>query len=94
MDTPADQSNGNLTWSHVGLAFCFIAFDATVSKAFSLGLGTTLVTAAIRCVVQLTVVALVLQKVFDADDPLAVAGIACKHIAAVMPLLCADGTCQ
>lgn len=76
MDAPGGETQ-NLTWENVGLAFSFILFDAVVSKTFGLGVGTSLVTSAVRCVVQLTLVALVLQKVFDANHPWAVAGIAC-----------------
>ena len=77
MDGGPGASTKDLTWENVGLAFSFILFDALCSKFFGLGIGTSLVTAAVRCVVQLTLVALILQKVFDANHPWAVAGIAC-----------------
>ncbi|EKM48273.1 uncharacterized protein PHACADRAFT_214873 [Phanerochaete carnosa HHB-10118-sp] len=77
MDAPGDDGHtADLTWENVGLAFSFIAFNAVVSRVFQLGVGTSLVTAAVRCVVQLTLVSLVLQKVFEAKNPWAVAGIA------------------
>ncbi|EKM57407.1 uncharacterized protein PHACADRAFT_208472 [Phanerochaete carnosa HHB-10118-sp] len=77
MDAPGDDGRtADLTWENVGLAFSFIAFNAVVSRVFQLGVGTSLVTAAVRCVVQLTLVSLVLQKVFEAKNPWAVAGIA------------------
>jgi ABC-type iron transport system FetAB permease component len=66
----------HLTWFNVLLGFSFIAFDALVSATFGLGVGSSLVTAACRCVLQLAVVATLLQKVFEADNPWAVAGIA------------------
>lgn len=78
MDGGAGASHKDLTWQNVGLAFSFILFDAVCSKAFGLGVGSSLVTAAVRCVIQLTLVALVLQKVFEANNPWAVAGIACE----------------
>lgn len=77
MDAPGGERTNDLTWDNVGLAFSFILFDAVVSKIFGLGVGTSLVTAAVRCVVQLTLVALILQKVFDTNNPWGVAGIAC-----------------
>ena len=76
MDGGSGKTTEDLTWSNVGLAFSFIVFDAVVSKSFGLGVGTSLVTAAVRCVVQLSLVALVLQKVFETNDPWGVAGIA------------------
>ncbi|KAL4246435.1 UPF0014 family protein [Abortiporus biennis] len=72
----APEATTHLTWSNVGLAFSFILFDAIVSRTYGLGVGSSLVTAAVRCVVQLSLVALVLQKVFEANNPWAVAGIA------------------
>ena len=72
------KSTTQLTWENVGLAFSFILFDAVVSKTFGLGVGTSLVTAAVRCVVQLTLVAMILQKVFETNNPWGVAGIACE----------------
>lgn len=68
----------HLTYANVGLAFSFIVFDAVVSFFFGLGVGGSLVTAAVRCVVQLAIVATLLQKVFEARNPWAVAAIACK----------------
>lgn len=79
MDTDPGSSTTHLTWANVGLAFSFILFDAVVSMFFGLGVGSSLVTAAVRCVVQLSIVALVLQKVFETNNPWAVAAIACAH---------------
>lgn len=73
-----DPSHSNLTWNNVGLAFSFIVFDAVVSFVFGLGVGSSLVTAAVRCVLQLAVVATLLQTVFQAENPWAVAGISCE----------------
>lgn len=76
MDEPGSGSDVTLTYAQVGLAFSFICFDALVSFGFGLGIGSSLITAAVRCVLQLAVVATLLQKVFEADNPWAVAGIA------------------
>lgn len=68
-----------LSWTNVGLAFTFIVFDAVASKVFHLGLGNSIVTAAVRCIVQLVLIAFILQKVFESNDPWAAAAIACEH---------------
>ncbi|CDO70641.1 hypothetical protein BN946_scf184756.g7 [Trametes cinnabarina] len=70
------QSTTHLTWANVGLAFSFILLDGFLSTSFGLGVGSSLITAAVRCVVQLSVVALILQKVFETNNPWAVAGMA------------------
>ena len=75
MDSGPSPST-HLSWENVGLAFAFILFDALVYQTFSLGVGSSLVTAAVRCVAQLSLVALILQKVFETNNPWAVAGIA------------------
>ncbi len=75
MDEPGSGTT-HLSWGNVGLAFSFIVFDAIISTTYGLGVGSSLLTAAIRCTVQLSVVALVLQKVFEANNPWAVAAIA------------------
>ncbi|KAK0214251.1 hypothetical protein EDD85DRAFT_924255 [Armillaria nabsnona] len=70
------DSGDNLTWYNVGLAFSFIVLNAVISKIFHLGIGVSLVTAAVRCMVQLALVATLLQSVFETDNPWAVAAIA------------------
>ena len=76
MDDQPPSSETHLTWANVGIGFSFILFDSIISSVFGLGVGTALITAAVRCVVQLAVVALLLQKVFEAENPWAVGGIA------------------
>ncbi|KAI5119652.1 hypothetical protein M0805_009013 [Coniferiporia weirii] len=75
VDEPSG-SRTHLTWANVGLGFTFVVFDAAISRGFGLGVGMPLVTAAVRCIVQLALMALVLQKIFDADNPWGVAGLA------------------
>ena len=77
MDPGTGDSSTHLTWGNVGLAFSFILLDGVLSTTFGLGVGSSLLTAAVRCVVQLSVVALILQKVFETNNPWAVAGMAC-----------------
>lgn len=70
------EGSPNLTWLNVGIGLLFIVFDAVLSGVLGLGIGTSLIVAALRCIVQLTVMSLVLGKVFDSDNIWAVAGIA------------------
>ncbi|EIW80420.1 hypothetical protein CONPUDRAFT_57521 [Coniophora puteana RWD-64-598 SS2] len=65
-----------LTWANVGVGFAFIVFNVLVSATLRLGEGSAFLTAAIRCVVQLSVMGLVLQRIIETDSPWAVAGIA------------------
>jgi ABC-type iron transport system FetAB permease component len=65
-----------LSWLNVGLGFLFIVFDAVLSAALGLGIGGSLLVAAIRCVIQLSVMGLVLDKVFASDNIWGVVGIA------------------
>lgn len=70
----------HLSWTNVGFAFAFIALDAAISRTFRLELGSSLITAALRCIGQLVLIALILQKVFEADDPWAASAIGCKFV--------------
>lgn len=72
---PTDTTH--LDWGNVGLGFSFILFNGLISTSLQLGVGSSLLSAAIRCVVQLGLVALVLQKVFETNNPWAVGSIAC-----------------
>ena len=75
-DGDMSRANTHLTWFDVGLAFGFIAFNGMLSLVFGLKIGTSLMTAALRCVSQLALMALVLKSVFETKNPWAVAGIA------------------
>ena len=68
-----------LGWINVGLGLTFIVFDVATSALLGLGVGRSLLTAALRCILQLAVVAGLLQKVFEAKNPWAVAGITCER---------------
>ncbi|KAH9978439.1 UPF0014-domain-containing protein [Russula vinacea] len=78
MDPLPNDPVADLGWSHVGFGLVFIVFNAAISRTLHLRLGASLVVAALRCVVQLTLVATVLQRVFAAKSIWAVAGIACN----------------
>ena len=72
MSEPASD----LSWVNVAIGLGFIAFDAVLSLGLGLGIGGSLIVAATRCIVQLTVMGLVLDKVFAAQNVWGVAGIA------------------
>lgn len=80
MDRPPSElstDDPRLSWLNVALAFSFILANIFISHIFGLDVGTSLLIAAVRCVVQLGIVAVLLQSVFETEDPWAVAGIAC-----------------
>jgi ABC-type iron transport system FetAB permease component len=70
----------NLDWVNVALGLSFILFNVALSTYFELGIGRSLLTAAIRCILQLAVVAMLLEKVFETNNPFAVAGITCESV--------------
>ncbi len=79
--TIMDASKGSpgaptLSWLNVAVGLAFIAFDALLSLVLGLRIGSSLVVAALRCVLQLSVMALLLDRVFAADSVWGVAGIA------------------
>lgn len=76
-----------LGWTNVGLGLLFILFDVIVSSVFGLGIGHSMLISAFRCVVQLGVVAILLQQVFATESPWAVAGIACEWLLYARPVL-------
>lgn len=76
MDDPGSGAQTHLSWANVGLAFLFVAFDAGVSQSLGLGVGLPLITAATRCIIQLTLMSLVLAKVFESENPWGVAALA------------------
>lgn len=80
MDPLPNHPVADLGWSQVGFGLTFIAFNSIISQALQLHVGASLVFAALRCVVQLTLVATVLQRVFAAENFWAVVGIACECI--------------
>ncbi|KDQ25712.1 hypothetical protein PLEOSDRAFT_160329 [Pleurotus ostreatus PC15] len=69
----APPSERTLNWTNVAIAFAFVFLDVVTSFAFGLGIGTSLLSAAARCVVQLSLVAVILRKVFESNSPWVVA---------------------
>jgi ABC-type iron transport system FetAB permease component len=86
MDPLPSQPVADLGWSQVGFAFTFIAFNSIISQVLQLGVGGSIMSAALRCVVQLTLMATILQHVFAAENFWAVVGIARKFIVTVVYL--------
>jgi len=58
-----------LQWYHVEIASAFIIINGVISMSFGLHLETSLFVSAVRCVVQLTLMGLVLEDVFKAQNP-------------------------
>lgn len=91
--TPGNSSN--LTWANVGLGLAFVLFNAFISTALHLGIGNSLVTSAFRCIVQLAIMGLVLQRLFETNNPWAVGTIACTlspPLTCVHSLICTKPT--
>ncbi|KAI8079873.1 uncharacterized protein BX664DRAFT_204121 [Halteromyces radiatus] len=65
----------NLTWLNVAIAGCFILFNCGVSLFLELKLEKSLIIAAVRCLVQLTIMGYILEDVFKANNPLIVLGM-------------------
>ncbi|KAI8341855.1 hypothetical protein BC941DRAFT_414691 [Chlamydoabsidia padenii] len=61
-----------LTWVNVAIAGCFILFNCIVSFCLDLKLEKSLIIAAVRCLVQLTIMGYILEDVFRAKNPLVV----------------------
>lgn len=77
MDGPTGDKT-ELAWTNVAIGLGFILFDVGVSTVFRLGVGISLLVAALRCIGQLAVVATLLQQVFDNKNPWLVALISCE----------------
>ena len=75
-DIPDRGDQPLLTWSNVALALSFVAFDAVLSSVYHLGIAGALVPAALRCVIQLSVMALVLESIFKTHNPFGIVGLA------------------
>jgi len=74
-----DSGQPTLTWTNVGFGLAFILIDVGISTVFRLGVGLSLLIAALRCIGQLGVVATILQQVFENKDPWLVALISCEY---------------
>lgn len=64
-----------LSLTNVGIGLLFIVFDSLLSIVFRLSIAGSLIVAALRCVLQLSVMSLVLGQVFQSDNIWAIAGL-------------------
>lgn len=69
------NSSPHLGWINVSIGLLFILLDILVSAVFELGISSSLTIASIRCIAQLTIMGVYLEKVFASDSILGVAGI-------------------
>jgi Uncharacterised protein family (UPF0014) len=76
MDPLPNKPIPDLGWSHVGIGLSFVVLNSAISHVLHLRVGASLAIAAIRCIVQLTAMATVLQSVFTTKSWWTVAGIA------------------
>ncbi|KAJ1727544.1 hypothetical protein LPJ61_004516 [Coemansia biformis] len=65
-----------ITWWNVALAASLLGINVAISSALQLRLGRQVVVAGARCFVQLTVLGMVLKRVFSTESPAVVFGIA------------------
>ncbi|OCF42086.1 hypothetical protein I317_04057 [Kwoniella heveanensis CBS 569] len=70
------QDTPELTWLNVLTGLGFIAFDSALSLVMGLGIGGSLMVAAGRCILQLSVMGLILDKVFASQNVWGVVGVA------------------
>ena len=74
------MAGGELTWINVGISLLFILFNIGVSTVFRLGIGLSLLIAALRCVGQLALVAAILHHVFETRNFWLVSLICCAFV--------------
>ncbi|KAJ1949455.1 hypothetical protein FBU59_001137 [Linderina macrospora] len=72
------EDTAPLSWSNVGMAASMLVITVVISRVLRLHLEQQIVVAAARCVVQLTVLGLVLKSVFSSTSALYVFGLAGK----------------
>jgi putative ABC transport system permease protein len=68
--SPTTNAYLSLGYDQVALAALLVLTNGAISVAFDLGLGRRLLVAALRTIVQLLLVGLVLQLIFDLEHPL------------------------
>ncbi|KAI9262075.1 UPF0014 family [Sporodiniella umbellata] len=64
------KENGyKLSWVNVAVASSFILINGAISKSLGLKLEKTLIIAAIRCIIQLTIMGFILEDIFKTRQP-------------------------
>ncbi|KAJ1934385.1 hypothetical protein GGF37_006383, partial [Kickxella alabastrina] len=58
-----------LSWANVGVAALLLGINVALSTWLGLGLSRNLVVSATRCVVQLTLLGMVLKQIFLTENP-------------------------
>ncbi|KAJ2701241.1 hypothetical protein H4218_001534 [Coemansia sp. IMI 209128] len=76
-DKPDDPSapDAPLTWANVGIAGLLLGVNIAVSMWFGLGLSVSLLISALRCVVQLSLLGLILRQIFETANPVYIFGM-------------------
>ncbi|KAJ2740588.1 hypothetical protein GGI20_005729 [Coemansia sp. BCRC 34301] len=64
-----------LTWANVGVAGLLLSVNIAVSMWFGLGLSGSLLVSALRCVVQLSLLGLILRQIFETANPVYIFGM-------------------
>jgi ABC-type iron transport system FetAB permease component len=59
-----NQGQGHLTWVNVGIGLLFLVADAILSLVLKLGVEVSLLTAAARCILQLSVMVRFISLLF------------------------------
>ncbi|WVQ76724.1 hypothetical protein IAR50_006398 [Cryptococcus sp. DSM 104548] len=70
------ETGAYLTWTNVFIGLLFIVFDSVLSLFLGLGISSSLIVAALRCIVQLTIMGTILGQVFASNNVWGVFGIA------------------
>ncbi|KAJ1841757.1 hypothetical protein LPJ70_004097 [Coemansia sp. RSA 2708] len=73
-DNP-EAPDAPLSWKNVGIAALLLGVNVVLSTWFRLGLSSSLIVAAVRCVVQLTVLGMVLKEIFLTENPVYIFGM-------------------
>ncbi|KAJ2725211.1 hypothetical protein GGI07_001473 [Coemansia sp. Benny D115] len=73
--TDPEAPDAPLTWMNVGIAAMLLLFNIVLSSWFGLGLSSSLVVAAVRCVLQLTLLGMVLKELFLTENPVYIFGM-------------------
>ncbi|CAG8536343.1 7695_t:CDS:10 [Ambispora gerdemannii] len=72
---PSKPETAPLHWWNVALASIFIFFNGGLSLLFGLRLESSLFISSIRCIIQLTIMGLVLEDVFASQNPIFIMGL-------------------
>ncbi|KAI9246611.1 UPF0014 family [Sporodiniella umbellata] len=77
LDTPKHTGTPELTWVNVAIASSFILVNGGISVLLGLKLEKSLIIAAVRCLVQLTIMGYILEDVFKTKHPSLVMLMSC-----------------